>query len=232
MVTASVLACLSRRHIDAAIFFARSLHQLESENRDHIGPLPDSVRIPYTSFGIAAVIESVAALEACANEFFHGLSDACASRNLHKLPDHVSDVAPLISTLWAEFEGSLRISTLAKFDVAHSVVHGVKLPRGGEPTQSVQSLIRLRNALVHFRPEWDSNDSGDHAKLEIQLRGKFNVTPFRAGGDSFFPKSCFGFGCGEWAVLSVYAYVEAFYKSIGMPSRFAGLDVDMRRASK
>ena len=65
--------------------------------------------------------------------------------------------------------------------------HG--LNKGEAAFDNVAALIKLRNALVHFKPEW-SDEKREHLKIEKRLKGKFQLSPFLSPNDEFFPKRC------------------------------------------
>ena len=47
-----------------------------------------------------------------------------------------------------------RLPILEKYQMAIFLAGKEPLPEGREPYQPADLLIALRNALVHFRPEW------------------------------------------------------------------------------
>jgi hypothetical protein len=85
----------------------------------------------------------------------------------------------------------------------------------GFGTACVDCLIKLRNALVHYEPEWTINIS-DTEKITVQkfekiLKGKFQLNPLTGEGNSFFPDKCLGHGCAEWAVKSSIMFADEFF---------------------
>jgi hypothetical protein len=54
------------------------------------------------------------------------------------------------------------------------------MDRGIQPGQDTETLIRLRNAIVHFKPEWDEGQ-GTHGPVSNALEGRF------AGNEYFWP---------------------------------------------
>lgn len=84
----------------------------------------------------------------------------------------------------------------------------------------MQSVIRLRNALVHFEPE--SLPAGRRAadmrtshKFEGMLKGKFSLNPFTGEGNAFWPSKALSHGCAKWALKSTVAFVEDFVGRMG-----------------
>lgn len=153
--------------------------------------------------GLVVATSSVACLESYANELYfdpsyvgHGLS-APASEQLAALVD--------------------RESVLEKFSTAHIFRSGCALPKGEPVVQAVDSLIRLRNALIHYRSEWFGQPE-EHARLSARLDGKFSPSPFLPS-EPLFPRAWASRSFAEWAIRSVYAFLVSFYDSTDAPSK-------------
>jgi hypothetical protein len=89
-------------------------------------------------------------------------------------------------TLWKwEFKPSLnKSSILEKFQAALILAKHHKFVTNKPPYQAVNILIRLRNALVHYRPETfattgpvDPKDKSEHEKLGKDLRSYLGARP-------------------------------------------------------
>jgi hypothetical protein len=78
----------------------------------------------------------------------------------------------------------------------------------------------LRNALVHYKPEWDT-DLENHKKIEDRLKSRFKINPFSHDNDAFFPKKCLGHGCAEWSVQSVIKFIQDFYNKMGFSPKWS-----------
>ncbi|MEA1894385.1 MAG: hypothetical protein U9N36_04115 [Euryarchaeota archaeon] len=91
--------------------------------------------------------------------------------------------------------------------------------RGKAPYQEVNDLIKLRNALVHYKPEWDT-DLKNHKGIEDRLKSRFTINPFSHVNDAFFPKKCLGHGYAEWSVKSTITFIEDFYRRMGFPPKW------------
>ena len=75
--------------------------------------------------------------------------------------------------------------------------------------QNADALIKLRNAIIHFRPEW-FDDQKEHEKLSKVLRGKFRASPFLPG-EPLFPRAWASRAFTERALRSTVAFLEHFY---------------------
>jgi len=74
---------------------------------------------------------------------------------------------------------------LTKYQLALTLCQKEKFDKGHNPYQDAHRLITLRNALVHYKPEWDT-DLNEHKKLESYLSNRFLVSPFSHVNDAFY----------------------------------------------
>lgn len=95
-----------------------------------------------------------------------------------------------------KYELTLRLKKLDEFK------------KGDDIYRNIDLLIQLRNALVHFKPEWD-NEQKEHVKLSNKLRGRFQGSPFLNDG-RLFPRAWASYGCCVWAIESTIAFIEEF----------------------
>jgi hypothetical protein len=189
---------LAVNHLIAAAGFSRTVKEIEGAHRgEPLGPFYDEI----LSFSIAAVYCSVASLEANINEIL--LFEK-------RLKSHVlKDCVNLLI-------GKTRI--LEKYEGALSLLHYSAIPKGRRPYTDVTILIRLRNALTHFIPEWE-NQQEAHSILSSQLRGKFRPSSFLSDTDPIFPKAWATHACTLWAVNSVKQFIHAFEEKAQLPHR-------------
>src|SRR5262249_45431182 len=89
---------------------------------------------------------------------------------------------------------------------------------GEDPYQSANNVIKLRDALVHYKPEWD-DESGQHQNLENRLRAKFALNPYAPTGSLWFPHQCLGAGCANWAVAKTRSFSDEFCVRLAIPRR-------------
>lgn len=204
---------LSQLHLKSARLYARMAHEIEEAEAHLDWPQPNWEESKAHS--ITAVILSAAALEASINEFYLQVVDR---DHTNLKPLEVEKLA-LHTELWPEVES---FPALRKFQVA-LIAAGFKcIDAGSEPFQSAQALFQLRNALVHFKPEWD-DDRKTHAKLEERLAHKFASNRLSAksiGSMVWFPHKCFGAECANWAIDSARKFGNEFSSRMGLKDRF------------
>lgn len=200
----SVMSNLSVWHLIAAADFAHRAGEIETMNA---GKAFGSFYQEIASNVMGAIFFAVAALEASINELFKD------SKTM--ISEQAED---LTQEIWDLFEQKTRL--LDKYELALLLKGKGKLDRGIDIFANTTGLISLRNALVHFKPEW-SHEQKKHKSIEAKLSGKFPVSPFMSAGDTFFPKKCMSYGCAEWAVKTALKFTTHFCNQAGLPDRFA-----------
>ena len=209
--TASVKTNFSDYHMLSAAHFARQSAIIEKSYKDGI---TDELRAEHRAYVTGAIIVSVASLEATINEVFISAID---NDNLFK--DFDPSIPKVLSEFWT-WDVVERSSILEKYRCVLAVANKEAFDHGNPPYQEVNDLIKLRNALVHYKPEWDT-DLKNHKGIENRLKSRFNINPFSHDNDAFFPKKCLGHGCAEWSVQSVIKFIEDFYNRMGFPPKWS-----------
>lgn len=178
--------------------FSRRVGETERANAsEQYGPFFDEIRWDAT----ACVFACAAGLEAYANEFYIDRSD--------NFPDLRKEVA---DAFWVLYE---KKPVFEKFDVALMLRHQVPLDRSGQTYQNCGAMVDLRNALTHFKPEWE-DEKDAHAKLSRKLKGKFQPSRFLPKEADVFPIQWASHGCTCWAVESAKAFIHDFEVAAGL----------------
>ena len=201
-VSASIRANLALNQLQAARRFALQCGETETANLGQpLGPFFDTIRDSV----IASVILSVLSFEANINEHF--------------VAPEVKDTFVGLSNEACEklVELMENASILAKYQHVLDVRGKPRFDHGSQPYQDTQLLVKLRNALVHFKPEWD-NEQNEHAKLGTQLDGKFEPSPFLGSHETMFPRRFLSYDCARWSVQTALRFVRAFPKQADFSS--------------
>lgn len=143
---------------------------------------------------------STAALEAFANELYfegEGLESDLNSKTKEILGELID-----------------RENLLAKYELVLAIRTSRGLPYGESVIQNVQTLILLRNAVIHFRPEWSSDD-GEHAKLSKKLNHKFAPSPYFSG-EGLFPRAWVSAEFAVWALKTTIKFFDYFCSESGI----------------
>lgn len=218
MVILKLKTGLSIYLASAAALFARNTLKIEKE---YTSTPSDKLMMEHRSYCIGAVTMSATFLEAGINELYLEAID----RNPNTFPKH-QRLAELMDHVWETIEGH---PILTKYQTSLTLGEKSPFPKGEDPYQAVDSLIRLRNALVHYKPEWDS-DLKEHQKLEERLGKRFSHNPLAKTNMAFIPHRCLGHGCAAWAVKTAIDFYNQFRERLGIPPRTisdpAGLAVE------
>ena len=161
-VSTSVKSNFSVPHLFSAALFSRHVAELEENHKnDEFGVFFEEIR----SYSMACVISSIASLEAYANEIFID-----HTKYFPEIKERI------VIKFWELYEQK---SILDKFAFALFVKDKGNFKKGASPYQDIDALIKLRNALVHFKPEWDDQQN-IHQKVGAALSGRFEPTKFMA----------------------------------------------------
>jgi len=203
-VTARVKHSFSQQHLAAATLFAGEAQ--EWENATH---QPDETRLSkHRALVTSAILSAVAFLEASINELYHAVI------NREVLPPLPSE---RFQELWEIADGE-KFPILKKYQVALTLADKQCFVKGTQPYQDADSLIKLRDSLVHYKPEWE-DEAGQHQKLESRLHGKFALNPYFPTATLWFPHRCLGAGCAQWSVAAARAFSDEFCDRLGIPRR-------------
>jgi len=192
---------LSVPHLFSSCLFSRQVRELEDRNAGkEFGGFWEDIFAHAT----ASVLLTVAALESYVNELF-------ADRDAN-FPSLRTDI---LVKLWNAYETK---RLLDKADLALLIREVGPLDRGTSPTQDIDLLVGLRNALIHFKPEW-FDEQPEHARLSSQLSGRFAPSSFFQKGEPIFPRGWASHGCTAWAIRSAIEFITSFERQAGLPKR-------------
>lgn len=202
----SVKHHFSKQHFTAAQHFAELAASLQEKEG-----ITAKDKSAHRACVTGAIVFSVAFLEASINELFQDAVDGNQT-GLSGLSDHQVAV---LAELWKEVEPR---KVIEKYQIALVVGGKPKFEKGKEPFQGAESLVKIRNALIHYKPEWDDNQD-DHKKLQGRLENRFPLNPWASPNSLWFPHQCLGAGCAEWAVKNASDFMRVFCTRLGIPSR-------------
>nr|CBH39339.1 conserved hypothetical protein [uncultured archaeon] len=210
--TVSLKTNFSGHHMLSAAHFARQSAIIEKNYKDEI---TDELRAEHRAYVTGAIIVSVASLEATINEVFISAVD-----NENLFEDFDPTIPKVLAELWS-LDVVKKTRFLEKCRLVLDVANKEKFNTKSSLFRKVELLINLRNALVHYKPEWDT-DLKKHKNVGDALKKCcFKTNPFSHANDAFFPKRCLGHGCAEWSVKSTIEFIEDFYRRMGFPPKWS-----------
>jgi len=210
---------LSLYHIQAAAYFARQCWKIETCEGEISQNYDNDSALEHRALVMACIASSVSFLEAMINEWFADAADA--QRKGKRIKQLDENTQSLMASLWDVETYARTASTLEKYQAALRLSKKATYQKGENPFQDAKILIELRNALLHFKPEWvlanvGDADQADLPSLEIKLRNKFPVNPFLKDARPLFPTQCMSHGCAQWATYSAISFVGEFYLRMGI----------------
>ncbi len=214
----STRAYLSISHILAADLFSQNCAQIE---KAYNGIFSNELFNEHRSYVIGAIFSAVSFLEATINEF---LADTLDHSDGEVVSNLDSTTKTQLALLWKH--GRIeKFSILEKYQLVLTVAGKDLFEQGSPPYQDVDYLTKLRNALVHYKPEWIESSQGTQDqktahKMEKLLRGKFSLNPLTSSGNPFYPDKCLSHGCAKWAIISSLKFVDEFYSRLGQSYPF------------
>jgi len=195
----------SKQHLLAAQYFATTAQSIENA---HPGEKEFARHRAYVT---GAILSAAAFLEASINELFH----EAENRDHDKVPSFDDAAVARLAKIWGDIEFK---SILLKYQTVLEAAGGKRFEQDRAPYDDAESLIHLRNTLMHYKPEWD-DEQGRHHDLKERLEKKFPPNPLVAKGSLWFPHLCLGAGCAQWATHAVASFSAEFCARLKIPSR-------------
>lgn len=207
-VSMRLRASFYRQHFSAAKYFAQSAEFIE----ESVSQPEEEDRSRHRAYVTGCIFSSVAALEASINELYFKAN----GRDMTALAGLSDSILCELASEWSNVD---RKEVLEKYQAALEIAGKAPFNRGSPPYQDVASLVTLRNALVHYRPE-RHDEKRMHAKLRTRLKDKFPPNGF-SQSSLWFPHQCLGAGCARWACRSTEWFMADFCSKMGIPERFS-----------
>jgi hypothetical protein len=143
---AGIIHHFSRQHLAAARFFRDQSALIEQHTTER--PAPQEKQTRHRAFVTGAIMSAVAGLESSINELFL----MAQRKDTTNFPNQEPRVMELLATLWESSEGA---SILDKYQIALVSANRERFDKGAQPFQDADLVVKLRNTLVHYKPELD-----------------------------------------------------------------------------
>jgi hypothetical protein len=220
IVTSATVRVASRHYLASEhLWNAQHLARLCQEREDElVAQNADHPDMEQRSLCVSSVLASVAFLEALVNEVWQDAADTAADADNRRLAGLSRLEVTRLRELWQSEGVERNLSILDKYRVALVAADKPALDKGREPYGSVKVAVRLRNALVHFKPElqWHHEEH----ELEKALRGKFSENPLPIAGRPWYPHKALGAGCAQWAWQMGSAFAKEWWQQMGLERDF------------
>jgi hypothetical protein len=176
---------------------------------------PSRFDVEHRSYVLSSIIAAASFLEAMINELYQDAHDSHNVSGDGYVAPLTEDVRQKMGELWRRTDFGVRLRTLDKYQLLLSLGERSPLDEGKQPYQDGNLVVQLRNAVLHFRPEYLSADESH--TMEKRLRGKFLDNRLMGGsGNPWWPDHCLGHGCSEWAWCAALNLSESVCDSLGI----------------
>jgi uncharacterized protein YutE (UPF0331/DUF86 family) len=217
--TAKQRANFTHYHLNSAKMFANHAIELEKYCNDD-QQKKNEVHKDYISYVSSSVLASVAALESNINEMFIDFREKyeAVHKNTDSNTNKMIEAINAFSVIKDMFVHIIEKPkpVLSKYKTMSLLIKERNIISEKEET-IIKFIIRLRNNIVHFMPEWD-NDLNEHESIEKtyknQYSGKFSLSPIYNSGAMFFPYLCLSADCSSWCLSSVKKFIENYKSNI------------------
>lgn len=215
-VTVETRHNLATHHLWTARSAAKRCRELEAEL---VAKGTVNAHIEHRTLSITSVVFSVFFLEALVNQLFSDAEDSKPGK-LTFFAEGLTDAqAGKLGLWWRKTDGHGRPvnelkPVLKKYQTALDLLGRPRMPETTDPYLSAYDLIQLRNALVHFKPEWQGQSAHP---IEQMLKSHAGfVENQQKIGSPWYPNKCFGAGCAAWACKVVMDYADDWLMRMGL----------------
>lgn len=174
----------------------------------------DKIIEEHQAFFYGAIFNIVSYLEAYINELYVDISEG-NFQNLNIEDDSLIQ----IRDLWKlNIPRTASFKTIDKYQIMLSICKKQKINTSTRPYQDVEILIKLRNSLIHYEPEYIEskfkNPAAQLHRFEKYLHGRIELNPFSTKLDDFYPIKIISYSCCDWALNSTIQFIKDFNKQI------------------
>ena len=207
------------QHFLAAAMFARISGQLETNNAG--GSSADPFFTEITGYVTGTLLTASFALEAYINQVF-------IDGDVFPAPHLGGNTQELWNIWWRQIESK---KTLDKYNLALDLKEQAHFTKdssqpGNHLFLSANLLIDVRNALVHFKPQWDDEQKSHKQITQRLLKEPVNSSPF-GSTSPLFPHDFMSHDMARWAVRAAWNFIEAFSQRAELPNKYAHMVNDL-----
>lgn len=207
-------ANLTKYHLNSAIQFSQKAFKIEQTYRTQ-EIIPENIHTSHMSYVSTSIISSVTALESSINEFLVDLKERYGNKAFEK-NSHVETIMDTFEIFNHEnmFESlfSKQIPVISKYKILSLFIQKKDLLTQLQ-VEDINYLVKLRNALIHFTPEWD-NALNRHRNIEKSLKNRFSLNPLRSNASTFFPYKCLSSSCSLWSYRVSKKSIKHYFQTL------------------
>lgn len=96
-----------------------------------------------------------------------------------------------------------------------------KLDKNDVKYKEIEILVKIRNALVHYVPQWDYEKTPmeEVEKCISQISSNIDYSPFIPSTGPYFPNRCMSASFGQWAINVSLDFIKYFEDSIPIANK-------------
>jgi hypothetical protein len=190
----------------------------EEAGRLEASPTEPKFDARHRAFVVNAITSSCFFLEAFVNEILLDVVDRHDGHEDAYTAPLTADTKFRMRWLW-EAGNIEKAKTLHKLNAILDAAEVEKLPAGRQPYQDAQLVIKLRNALVHYKVRSLSSDVPHELDADFASQ-RFPHNKLMAGAGHLFPDRILGHGCAEWSWQSCQAVADEFSRRLGIQPNY------------
>lgn len=132
-----------------------------------------------------------------------------------------------LNTDWEKIKK--RSAILRKYD-EFATLSGNILDKNDVKYKEIEILVKIRNALVHYVPQWDYEKTplNEIEKSVSQISTSVDYSPFIPSTNPYFPSRCMSASFGQWAVNASLDFIKYFEDSIPITNKCEHLRSDLQ----
>lgn len=203
---------------------AKSLEDGDGSSQNEIytytsGQIPIHSR--HRAYVVSSIVSSVSFIEAAINEIIGAIlhpeySFPGYNRAINESKLNVNVIKRMNSELdisMSDWRYILKYQSLLVYSGAKT------FKTGTEPLQSVKIVRKIRNYLIHYKPEmvkWNEFGKQTHIEHKIgsAVQDKFELNPLVDETAVFFPIRCLSSGCANWCIDTNVEFLKKFYSRL------------------
>lgn len=190
----------------SSAIFARRCAKLES---DPGIASDDALKTEHLGLATSAILQSAAAVEAESAELtMHGPGHHLGSNGLD---------AKALAILAPHADSIDKLSSIERYQLILGLLGKQLLVKGRSPLQSMTTLVKLRNEMIHYKSEW--SEKFERKPLVEALQALRLPEPgFVSPHSMFFPHRFLGSASAAWSVHTAVTFINEVYNRLGIPS--------------
>ena len=202
-----------KQHID---FTQYHLESTEAATKQAVISKKDN--LPFFHWVSTAIVSSVSSLEANINNMIVVARDQklyCKSKHYKTLSNYNYSLYQE-KNLFKELLSKQKPKSLIKKYKTFLFLAKNKELEETSIIQDVKFLIQIRDNLIHYKPEFDSDllskNESKQKNLEKLYKGQFELNKEHASSPFFLPHKCLSPNCAEWSRTTTLQFIK-FYQS-------------------